>query len=174
MYKLTRVESDHFTDINECLVSPSPCEMSCQNLEGGYACSCPAGFLLNADNSTCRDLDECTAGQHICQQLCINTHGSYKCGCQTGYRQAGDHCFGNIRYIYTCIITSLCLSHCFNFRRTERILKINIVTATGSVLRSGRFRDLNARDFVAFSRHAYSFSFGSFGRFFGQIMVASQ
>jgi len=70
--------------------------MSCQNLEGGYACGCPAGFLLNSDNTTCRDLDECTTGQHICQQLCINTHGSYKCGCQPGYRQIGDHCAGTI------------------------------------------------------------------------------
>jgi len=70
--------------------------MSCQNLEGGYACGCPAGYLLNPDNTTCRDLDECTTGQHICQQLCINTHGSYKCGCQPGYRQIGDHCAGTI------------------------------------------------------------------------------
>lgn len=88
----TRVRS---ADVNECLQNPSPCEASCQNLDGGFACGCPAGFALDpADNSTCRDLDECAAGQHICQQLCVNTHGSYKCGCRPGYRQVGDRCLG--------------------------------------------------------------------------------
>lgn len=84
-----------FADVNECLQIPSPCEASCRNLDGGFACGCPAGFVLDtADNSTCRDLDECAVGQHICQQLCVNTHGSYKCGCRPGYRQVGDRCLG--------------------------------------------------------------------------------
>lgn len=106
-------------DVNECLLNPSPCEMSCQNLEGGYACGCPAGYLLNPDNTTCRDLDECTTGQHVCQQLCINTHGSYKCGCQPGYRQTGDHCAGTTILIiiqpvviFVCTTTHLCTTKC--------------------------------------------------------------
>ncbi|XP_050520393.1 fibrillin-2-like isoform X2 [Daktulosphaira vitifoliae] len=82
----------HCNDVNECLLNPTPCEMSCQNFDGGYSCGCTNGFILNPDNSTCRDLDECSTGQHICQQLCINTYGSYKCGCNPGYRQSGDNC----------------------------------------------------------------------------------
>lgn len=89
-----------FADVNECLQIPSPCEASCRNLDGGFACGCPAGFVLDtADNSTCRDLDECAVGQHICQQLCVNTHGSYKCGCRPGYRQVGDRCLGKRSHV---------------------------------------------------------------------------
>lgn len=82
------------SDINECVLNTSHCQYNCQNTEGSYICSCPAGFLLNPDGFTCRDLDECATGQNICQQNCINTEGSYKCSCEKGYTQHGDNCQG--------------------------------------------------------------------------------
>ena len=37
-----------YADINECL--SSPCEHSCQNVQGSYKCSCYEGFKkINAD-----------------------------------------------------------------------------------------------------------------------------
>lgn len=83
-------------DINECSISPHPCQMICENTLGSYICSCLHGFTLNRDNSTCRDIDECVTGAHICQQKCINTNGSYECSCYPGYKQAGDHCLGEL------------------------------------------------------------------------------
>ena len=80
--------------MNECLASPSPCQMICENTDGWYSCACAHGYALNRDNSTCRDVDECATGKHICQQKCINTNGSYECACNPGYKQQGDHCLG--------------------------------------------------------------------------------
>lgn len=80
------------SDMNEC--ERSPCQYNCQNTEGSFICSCPAGFLLNSDGVTCRDLDECATGQNLCQQNCINTEGSYTCTCDNGYTQVGDKCEG--------------------------------------------------------------------------------
>lgn len=94
-----------YLDINEC--EHSPCKYNCQNTEGSYICSCPAGFLLNPDGTSCRDLDECSTGQHLCQQTCINTQGSYNCACLKGYTQHGDDCKGNITiYQLTYFFTS--------------------------------------------------------------------
>ena len=83
------------SDINECELTPRPCKYNCQNTEGSFICSCPAGFILNPDGVSCRDLDECATGNHLCQQNCINTQGSYTCGCQEGYTQDGDACHGS-------------------------------------------------------------------------------
>lgn len=85
-------------DINECELTPRPCKYNCQNTEGSFICSCPAGFILNPDGVSCRDLDECATGNHLCQQNCINTQGSYTCGCQEGYTQDGDACHGLSRW----------------------------------------------------------------------------
>lgn len=83
-----------WSDINECESTPKPCKYNCQNTEGSFICSCPSGFILNPDGTSCRDLDECATGNHLCQQNCINTPGSYTCDCQEGYNQQGDACHG--------------------------------------------------------------------------------
>lgn len=84
-----------FKDINECAIAPKPCQMTCENTDGGYMCGCVRGYILNRDNSTCRDVDECASGTHTCQQKCVNTNGSYDCDCNPGYKQVKDHCLGN-------------------------------------------------------------------------------
>lgn len=102
----------NFIDINECHLNTSHCQYNCQNTEGSYICSCPAGFILNPDGYTCRDMDECATGQNICQQTCINTEGSYKCACEKGYNQIGDRCQGRWRVLKKCLDK---MKHFFKF-----------------------------------------------------------
>ena len=41
-------------DINECaLPDKGGCEDKCSNYEGGYYCTCPAGFRLMDDDKSC-------------------------------------------------------------------------------------------------------------------------
>lgn len=42
-------------DINECDEMKTECEF-CENLYGGYECTCPDGYELNDDEKTCRGL----------------------------------------------------------------------------------------------------------------------
>lgn len=44
---------DKCIDINECLIFNGGCAQTCNNTDGGYTCSCRAGFKLNADGKTC-------------------------------------------------------------------------------------------------------------------------
>ena len=41
-----------FTDIDECL-SVVPCQHSCVNIPGSYACECRDGYDLNTDGISC-------------------------------------------------------------------------------------------------------------------------
>ena len=40
-------------DINECVEMKTECEF-CENVYGGYECTCPDGYELNEDEKTCR------------------------------------------------------------------------------------------------------------------------
>ena len=42
-----------FSDIDECLLSTSDCEITCENTLGSYECSCGEGYVLNTDGRTC-------------------------------------------------------------------------------------------------------------------------
>lgn len=103
LYQMRYIYLYRISDINECELTPRPCKYNCQNTEGSFICSCPAGFILNPDGVSCRDLDECATGNHLCQQNCINTQGSYTCGCQEGYTQDGDACHGLSNKIFDII-----------------------------------------------------------------------
>ena len=40
-------------DVDECHPFVNLCEYGCTNFPGGYACSCPEGYFLAADGTSC-------------------------------------------------------------------------------------------------------------------------
>ncbi|KAJ1370829.1 hypothetical protein KIN20_032642 [Parelaphostrongylus tenuis] len=75
---------------NECQSRSTPCEFECVNTPQGSHCTCPHGFMLNADEFSCTEKDEClTAEAKRCEQYCEDRHNSYQCTCAPGY-QLGD------------------------------------------------------------------------------------
>lgn len=44
------------TEINECAVSPSPCDQLCTNSPGSFECSCYIGYALDNDERTCNGM----------------------------------------------------------------------------------------------------------------------
>ncbi|KAI1905149.1 hypothetical protein AGOR_G00013160 [Albula goreensis] len=82
-------------DVDECSMSPKPCNFICKNTEGSYTCSCPRGYLLQEDGRTCKDLDECQTKRHNCQFLCVNTVGGFTCKCPPGFTQHHTACIDN-------------------------------------------------------------------------------
>ncbi|TMS20029.1 Fibrillin-2, partial [Larimichthys crocea] len=82
-------------DMDECALSPKPCNFLCKNTEGSYLCSCPRGYSLQPDGKTCKDLDECSTKQHNCQFLCVNTIGGFTCKCPPGFTQHQTACVDN-------------------------------------------------------------------------------
>ncbi|XP_050960151.1 adhesion G protein-coupled receptor E1-like [Labeo rohita] len=83
-------------DTNECLMVPGVCgnHSQCFNTNGGYYCTCNAGFRSTTPNFTattgeCRDLNECFEKTHECpgSKVCKNTIGSYECSCPLGYHE---------------------------------------------------------------------------------------
>lgn len=81
-------------DVDDCTLLENDCDHICHNFEGGYRCSCEEGYVLLADNRTCRDVDECSASP--CHHTCINLLGSYRCECDRGYvlDEDGSSCIG--------------------------------------------------------------------------------
>ncbi|XP_076876101.1 fibrillin-2 [Brachyhypopomus gauderio] len=79
-------------DLDECVLSPKPCNFICKNTEGSYVCSCPRGYVLQQDGRTCKDLDECQSKRHNCQFTCVNTIGGFTCKCPPGYTQHHTAC----------------------------------------------------------------------------------
>jgi Calcium-binding EGF domain/EGF domain len=72
-------------DINECDSSHGPFGMCgtnaiCNNVDGGYDCSCPEGFSGDPHNQ-CFDVDECKHSQCGENAICINEAGGYRCEC---------------------------------------------------------------------------------------------
>ncbi|XP_023294548.2 fibrillin-2 isoform X6 [Lucilia cuprina] len=93
-----RAEEGKCVDIDECTEGTSGCEM-CVNIEGGYECTCPAGFDLADDEKTCVDIDECAivseegeyeASYKLCSHDCKNTIGSFQCGCPERFHLSSD------------------------------------------------------------------------------------
>lgn len=83
--------SNCMTDINECLLGTHGCvqESECNNIDGGYVCTCGNGFEGDGleRGQGCADIDECIAKSHNCgsQSICVNHSGSFSCKCRDGY-----------------------------------------------------------------------------------------
>ncbi|CAJ1068041.1 hemicentin-1 [Xyrichtys novacula] len=77
--------ASYCADEDECALQ-SPCSHSCNNIMGGFSCSCPSGFTISADTNTCTDIDECSQSSHMCHynQQCVNTVGAYRCQAKCG------------------------------------------------------------------------------------------
>ncbi|XP_074526683.1 hemicentin-1 [Halichoeres trimaculatus] len=89
--------ASYCADEDECALQ-SPCSHSCNNIMGGFSCSCPSGFTISTDSNTCTDIDECSQSSHMCHynQQCVNTVGAYRCQakCGTGFKPSitGSSC----------------------------------------------------------------------------------
>ncbi|RXN13923.1 fibrillin-1 [Labeo rohita] len=79
-------------DVDECGMSPKPCNFICKNTEGSYMCSCPRGYTLQDDSRTCKDVDECQSRRHSCPFSCVNTIGGFTCKCPAGFSQHHTAC----------------------------------------------------------------------------------
>ncbi|CAL8251670.1 unnamed protein product [Boreogadus saida] len=84
-------------DEDECALE-STCSHACNNVMGGFTCSCPSGFTISTETNSCQDIDECSQGSYMCHfnQQCVNTVGTYRCQarCGAGFKPsaAGSSC----------------------------------------------------------------------------------
>ena len=69
--------------MNECVLGTHGCNGTCENLVGGYQCSCIGGYTLASDGRQCNDIDECL--QKPCVYRCVNLPGSFSCKCPDGF-----------------------------------------------------------------------------------------
>ncbi|XP_073522521.1 signal peptide, CUB and EGF-like domain-containing protein 3 isoform X3 [Phyllobates terribilis] len=69
-----------------CTVNNGGCDSRCHDAFTGVHCSCPMGFMLQADRKTCKDIDECRVNNGGCDHNCRNSVGSFECGCKKGYK----------------------------------------------------------------------------------------
>uniref|UniRef100_A0A663F154 Latent transforming growth factor beta binding protein 4 n=1 Tax=Aquila chrysaetos chrysaetos TaxID=223781 RepID=A0A663F154_AQUCH len=96
-------------DVDECAQSPPPCTHGrCENLPGGYRCTCPAGYRGTAPDEPCQDIDECENHLACPGQECINTPGSFQCQpCREGFQLHRGRCAD----VDECAVGSPCGPH---------------------------------------------------------------
>jgi len=41
------------TDVDECVINNGGCQYACENTAGSFVCTCPPGYLLDADRRHC-------------------------------------------------------------------------------------------------------------------------
>lgn len=106
-------------DIDECETGEATCgpDQLCKNKEGGYICSCPPGYILNAARY-CEDMNECElSGNTVCSMnaKCVNTVGSYRCDCNEGFRKQNDDDKVCIDVDECKDVQGLCQQRCINY-----------------------------------------------------------
>lgn len=82
--------------VDECLATPGVCGAGeCQDLPGGYACDCDAGYEFDVTEGTCVDIDECLdSALNNCDGNadCANLPGTFECTCNLGFAGDGVNC----------------------------------------------------------------------------------
>lgn len=83
-------------DVDECAEGGHECvpPARCDNVRGGYACSCPGG-LQPIGTTMCEGIDPCVLGMHECGERtrCVAEGSDYRCDCVAGYaRRGGSLC----------------------------------------------------------------------------------
>ena len=58
-------------DINECERSEHNCSQLCDNVPGGFACGCEAGYSLQEDVVTCTGMLSCQT-LSLCVCVCVS------------------------------------------------------------------------------------------------------
>lgn len=84
-------------DIDECASDNGGCSHTCVNMPSSYKCTCPEGYTLGEDWTTCQDIDECAESNlATCGSVgtCFNVIGSYRCLCPSGYKENDMGCDG--------------------------------------------------------------------------------
>ncbi|XP_056132043.1 hemicentin-1 [Lampris incognitus] len=109
--------ASYCADEDECALQ-SPCSHSCNNIMGGFSCSCPSGFTVSTESNTCQDIDECAQGSHMCHynQQCVNTVGTYRCQAKCGPGFKPNSMGTSCEDVDECQESSLspCQHHCLN------------------------------------------------------------
>ncbi|XP_054548958.1 fibrillin-3 isoform X3 [Talpa occidentalis] len=86
-------------DINECALDPNICAHgACEDLWGGYRCSCGLGYEAGAAGRECTDVDECLSRPCV-NGVCRNLAGSFSCECAPGswLESSGTMCLDSAR-----------------------------------------------------------------------------
>ncbi|XP_022101039.1 uncharacterized protein LOC110984815 isoform X2 [Acanthaster planci] len=139
------LEGDGFKcyDLDECTQpGGSPCEQICNNILGGFRCSCETGYELHPDARTCLDIDECDLQTDNCHEFatCANTAGSFTCTCSEGFSDTNgdgtlcediDECFNEVP---VCDTNSEC---------TNTVGSYSCICDTGYEKISGVCQDIN-------------------------------
>ncbi|XP_044221994.1 epidermal growth factor-like protein 6 isoform X3 [Thunnus albacares] len=74
-------------DLNECGLTPRPCEHRCMNTHGSYKCYCLNGYMLMPDGS-CANSRTCSLAH--CQYGCEEVQGEIRCLCPSAGLQLGQ------------------------------------------------------------------------------------
>ncbi|CAG5088655.1 Oidioi.mRNA.OKI2018_I69.PAR.g11917.t1.cds [Oikopleura dioica] len=115
-YDYTANPTPTCTDQNECTLGTHQCceiGCDCNNISGGYTCSCQAGFETDNTLYGCKDVDECATGVHDCGtdpgMNCVNNVGSFDCICDEEYSNAYSFQTGK-----TCVNVDECTLNTHN------------------------------------------------------------
>jgi hypothetical protein len=89
------------SDVDECQTGQASCDSAsskCQNVAGGYVCTCKDGF--ERVDGVCVNIDECARKKDLCDSAAICTDRTpgadsplgYSCECKPGYQGDGLAC----------------------------------------------------------------------------------
>ncbi|KAH9487813.1 hypothetical protein Btru_068326 [Bulinus truncatus] len=102
-YQIDPQNSTNCIDVNECFLRNPPCSQVCTNTDGGFECSCYAGYKLSQDLTTCIACEGSSYGTN-CSENCLCAHANFchpvtGCICHKGW--TGARCDVNINECVT-------------------------------------------------------------------------